>query len=220
MVFPAALAGIDLAAAHPQTPVQPSFGKGGMRLQKIILVLVGGFLAAPPQAHADTRDDVVSGIERCAVIHDNRVWLDCVYGAVQPMRSQLGLQPAPEFQQRLVPSPQLGTAPLASAAAPAPARTASKPAARRKVGFWENLLGDPPPFAASRMASYSFEKGGGFLVTLENGQQWRQTEVEGGTARWTREASAYEVTIRQGTFGTYFLRTNEGPQIYKVQLVK
>jgi hypothetical protein len=55
---------------------------------------------------------------------------------------------------------------------------------------------------------------------LENGQQWRQTEVEGGTARWTREASAYEVTIRQGTFGTYFLRTNEGPQIYKVQLVK
>ena len=67
------------------------------------------------------------------------------------------------------------------------------------------------------MSSYSFDKNGGFLVTLDNGQQWRQTEIEGGTARWTREASAYEVTISPGTFGTYYLRTSEGPQTYKVQ---
>jgi len=198
-----------------------------VHLQKIVLVLVGGFLALAPRAHADTRDDVVSGIGRCAVMHDNRVWLDCVYGAVQPMRAQLGLQPVPEFQQRLVPPPQLGMAPppppAAAAAAPtrapvpAPnaARVASK--SRPKVGFWKNLLGDAPPVTVSRMSSYSFDKNGGFLVTLDNGQQWRQTEVEGGTARWTREASAYEVTISPGTFGTYYLRTSEGPQTYKVQ---
>src|SRR3982751_2608195 len=145
---------------------------------KIILVLIGGFLALTPGAYADTRDDVVSGIERCAVMHDNRVWLDCVYGAVQPMRAQLGLQPVPEFQQRLVPPPQLGMAPpppAATAAAPAPAPASARAAAksRPKVSFWKNLLGDAPPVTSSRMASYSFEKGGGFLVTLENGQQWR-----------------------------------------------
>ena len=200
-----------------------------MHLQKIVPVLVGGFLALAPRAHADTRDDVVSGIGRCAVMHDNRLWLDCVYGAVQPMRAQLGLQPAPEFQQRLVPPPQLGLArppqtgmapprPAASVPAPASAQTAVKQ--RPKVGFWKNLLGDAPPVTTGRMSSYSFEKGGGFLVTLENGQQWRQTEIEGGTARWTRNASAYVVTISPGTFNTYFLRTNEGPQIYKVQPVE
>jgi hypothetical protein len=188
-----------------------------MRVRTIIAALIVGVVPA----HADTRDDVVSGISRCGVIHDNRVWLDCVYGAVQPMRSQLGLQPAPEFQQRLVPPPQLGMpAPLPAAAPAAPARVASRPAPRRKVGFWENLLGDPPPVSSGRMASYSFEKGGGFLVTLENGQKWRQTEVEGGTAHWTREASTYQVTVSSGTLGTYYLRTNEGPQIFKVQLVK
>src|SRR5258705_5784829 len=123
-----------------------------------MLTLAAGFLALAPRAYADTRDDVVSGIDRCAVIHDNRVWLDCVYGAVQPMRSQLGLQPAPEFQQRLVPPPQLGIAPplpAASAAAPAPGRTAARPAPRRKVGFWGNLLGNPPPLSSSRIAAFS-----------------------------------------------------------------
>src|SRR3954466_4660327 len=119
--------------------------------------------------------------------------------------------------------PQLGRAPplpAASAAAPAPGRTAARPAPRRKVGFWENLLGNPPPLTSSRMASYSFEKGGGFLVTLENGERWRQTDVEGGTARWTREPAEYLVTINPGPSGTYFLRTDEGPQTYKVQPVK
>jgi len=70
------------------------------------------------------------------------------------------------------------------------------------------------------MASYSFEKGGGFLVTLENGQKWRQTEVEGGTASWTKEPSSYEVIISQGTFGSYGLRTSDNMRVYKVQPVK
>jgi hypothetical protein len=191
-----------------------------VHLRKIIFALIGGFLVLTPGAYAETRDDVVSGIERCAVIHDNRVWLDCVYGAVQPMRAQLGLQPVPEFQQRLVPPPQLGVAPPLPVVAPAaPARTASQPAPRRKVGFWGNLLGDNP-YATSRMASYSFEKGGGFLVTLENGQKWRQTEVEGGTASWTKEPSSYQVIISQGTFGSYGLRTSDNMRVYKVQPVK
>src|ERR1044071_5641109 len=164
-------------------------------------IVISGIAATTLQAQADTRDEIKAGIERCGVIHDNRVWLDCVYGAVQPMRAQLGLQPAPEFQQRLVPPPPLCMAPppppapaAAPARAPVPAPNAARVASksRPKVGFWKNLLGDAPPVTVSRMSSYSFDKNGGFLVTLDNGQQWRQTEIEGGTARWTREASAYE----------------------------
>ena len=193
-----------------------------MHIGKIVLVAMGGFFALAPRANADTRDDVVSGIQRCGVIHDNRVWLDCVYGAVQPMRGQLGLQPAPEFQQRLVPPAQLGMAPPAYVPAPAPPAQAAQPAPRprRKVGFFGNLIGLAPPVAVSRMASYSFEKGGGFLVTLDNGQQWRQTEIEGGAPPWTKPASDYQVTIIQGAFGSYSLRTGDDPRLYKVAPVR
>ena len=62
-------------------------------------------------AGADTRDDVLAGVARCGVIHDDRVWLDCVYGAQQPMRARLGLTPAPELQQRLVPGANVAPPP-------------------------------------------------------------------------------------------------------------
>src|ERR1700693_4696607 len=64
-------------------------------------------LAAP--AEAAPRDDVLYGISRCGGIADDRTWLDCVYGAAQPMRAQLGLPPAPAAQQKLVPPAIPGT---------------------------------------------------------------------------------------------------------------
>ncbi|HYS46087.1 MAG TPA: hypothetical protein VEM35_06595 [Rhizomicrobium sp.] len=188
-----------------------------MDIRKLASVLMGGgLLLTAPQALADTRDEVIAGIERCGVIHDDRVWLDCVYGANQPMRARLGLQPAPEFQQRLVPPAQTS----AAAPAPPPVRTVSRPAPRRKAGFFENLLGDAPPVAVSRMASYRYSKGGAFIVSLENGQEWRQTDVEGGMPTWTRSPAAYTVTVIQGAFGSYSLRTNDSPTSYKVERVK
>ena len=64
--------------------------------------------APPGQALADARQDVLSATQRCAAIADDRTWLDCYYGAAQPMRAQLGLPAAPASQVRLV--PQLGFA--------------------------------------------------------------------------------------------------------------
>jgi len=181
-----------------------------VNIRKIIPVLI--FAAAAPQAHAGTREDVVAGIERCGVMNDNKVWLDCVYGAVQPMRAQLGLQPAPEFQQRLVPPAQM-------AMAPAPqlrTSTAHPPAPRKKPGFFNNLL-NAPPVAVSRMASYHYEKNGAFVVVLENGQQWRQTELTAGNISWSNEPASYTVTITQGAFGSYSLRTSDNARTFKVE---
>jgi hypothetical protein len=184
-----------------------------MRITRLILILAcGGVFMAAPKAHADTRDDVVAGVQRCGVIHDNRVWLDCVYGAQQPMRAELGLPPAPEFQQRLVPPVQLGTA------QPAP-RVASRPVARKKPGFWATLVGNAPPETVSRMASYRYDKSGAFVVSLENGQEWRQTDVTGGTVSWLKAPSAYMVTINPGAFGSYSLRTDDSPRTFKVERV-
>ena len=191
-----------------------------MDIRKVIPVLM--IAATTAQAHADTREDVIAGIERCGVMNDNKVWLDCVYGAIQPMRSQLGLQPAPEYQQRLVPPAQALYAPPAPATAAPPQgqpRVATRSPVRKSHGFFDNLL-NAPPVAVSKMASYRYEKSGAFVVVLENGQQWRQTDVASGNVPWTKPPGSYTVTITQGTFGSNALRVSDNSTTYRVELVK
>jgi hypothetical protein len=67
-------------------------------------------------ANAGARDEVVAGMFRCAAVGETRVWLDCYYGAAQPLRLQLGMVPAPQSQVRLVQNPPAG----APAGDPAP----------------------------------------------------------------------------------------------------
>jgi len=187
-------------------------------MRKILTVVIGGLALATSHAQADTRDDIVAAIQSCGVMNDNRVWLDCVYGAIQPMRAQLGLQPAPEFQQRLVPPAQMAPpAQLASAAAPTHA--VARPPVQKKHGFFDNFL-NAPPVSVSKMASYRYEKSGAFVVTLENGQQWRQANAEGGTVSWDKAPAKYTVTVTQGAFNSYSLRVSDSPNTYKVEPVK
>ena len=195
-----------------------------MTIRTILPVLLCSAIAlSAAGANADPREDVLSGIERCGVIHDDRTWLDCLYGAEQPMRAHLGLAPAPEFQQRLVPAgPAMPlTAMPAEPAAPPPSRVAAHPAPRKRASFWSALMGTDPPYAVSRMASYRYEKSGAFVVTLENGQQWRQANADSGErANWPRPPSSYTVTISQGAFGSYILHTDDSPNVYKVEMVR
>ena len=60
-----------------------------------------GVAAAPMPA--DARAQVRAASMRCDSISDERTWLNCYYGAAQPARAELGLQPAPQSQQSLVP---------------------------------------------------------------------------------------------------------------------
>ena len=55
------------------------------------------------QAVAGPREDVKSASARCDGISDDHTWLNCYYGAAQPVRAELGLPPAPDAQQTLVP---------------------------------------------------------------------------------------------------------------------
>src|SRR5438067_7715599 len=64
---------------------------------------------APAQARA--RDDALSGAFRCAGIADSRQWLDCYYGAAQPVRAALGLPSALAAQLKLAASPPSGGQP-------------------------------------------------------------------------------------------------------------
>jgi hypothetical protein len=83
--------------------------KMGMRYVFWLLVLPILVLAAPAQARP--RDDALTGAFRCVVIADSHQWLDCYYGAAQPVRAALGLSPALAAQQKLVASPPSGGQP-------------------------------------------------------------------------------------------------------------
>lgn len=136
---------------------------------------------------AAPRDDVRAGSARCDVIADDRTWLDCYYGAAQPLRSQLGLPPAPASQQMLVPA--AGSVPAA------PTRPMAAPAER--PGFFSRLIthteekAEPP----TRMVSYKFESGGYFVVQLANGETWKQTTSDSVIAHWHDRPATYTVRI-------------------------
>jgi hypothetical protein len=169
-------------------------------------------LAFAAPAYADTRDDVMAAMRRCSIIQDDRTWLDCTYGAQQMMRAKLGLPPAPEFQQRLVPP---ASTPLPSVAAAAPQRFAPPaPQPRRSSGFL-GLGGSSPPLAVSTLARVQYDNQGAFVVTLENGQVWRQANVGDGRKAALRPGA--RVAITSGSLWTYNLKADGDPHYYKVE---
>ncbi len=72
----------------------------------LALVLLAGFLALLTPAQARPRDEAMAGAYHCAAIADSRQWLDCYYGAAQPVRGALGMKPAPTSQTGLVTAPR------------------------------------------------------------------------------------------------------------------
>ena len=76
-----------------------------------IWLLVPAFLGVACAAEARPRDEALSGAVRCGVIADSRQWLDCFYGAAQPVRAGLGLAPALAAQIQLAAAPPQGGVP-------------------------------------------------------------------------------------------------------------
>lgn len=182
----------------------------------LYLAAVCAILPAP--ALADARQDVMSAMQRCAVLQDDRTWLECTYGAQQIMRAKLGLTPAPDYQQRLVPPASTASAAPAYAAppsygAPPPARATAAAPARRRGSFLQVLGGTAPPVAVSSLTAISYDSQGAFVVTLQNGQVWHQ--VNGvGTKAPLRIGT--KVTIRPGALWSYNMEA-EDSGAYKVE---
>ena len=147
-------------------------------------------------AVADPRTDVLSTAARCNAIADYRVWLDCYYGAAQPMRALLGLAPAPAAQVGLVPSAGAAQplAPVASAARPAPALP-------------PEVYEDYRP--RQKMASYSFDGEHLFTVTLEDGSVWQQSKDDFVRAGWNAPAGSYYASVTRGSFGSHLLKVSD-----------
>jgi hypothetical protein len=164
-------------------------------LQRTMGAIVGVGLAVHAlPAMADPRTDVLNTAARCNAIADYRVWLDCYYGAAQPMREILGLTPAPPSQVKLV--PQAG-APTVATAAPA----------------------DGEDFAPRQpMADYSFDAHNRFTVRLEDGSVWRQIQEDSVTARWRAAPASYTASVGAALVGL-MMRVSDGHS-YRVRRVR
>jgi hypothetical protein len=162
-------------------------------------------------AGAAPRDEMLSGISRCTIFTDERTFLDCVYGAAQPVRAELGLPPAPQEQTRLVPSATMNGGALARVP-----NGAAQPAQSR--GFIGRLLGTNKPVTPPQaMRSYAFNADGLFTVRLANGEEWRQEFGDASRAHWTKAPSSYVVTVVTGALGSFDLQVNGESIFYKVQ---
>ena len=82
---------------------------------KIRYLFAAAAIIALTTGHGQARpiDDALSTASRCASIADLRTWLDCYYGAAQPVRASLGLKPALKTQTDLAAAPPAGTIPSA-----------------------------------------------------------------------------------------------------------
>jgi len=130
-----------------------------MRRRCIFAVIV--LLTFTPNiAFADARTDVMAGIAQCASVVDNRAWLDCVYGAAQPMRALLGLPPAPQWH----PAPNQSVA-----GSPAPF-----PQDQGAASFGDRVPSRLSAGVREKMASYRFDANHHFTVVLADGQIWSQ----------------------------------------------
>jgi hypothetical protein len=175
------------------------------------------FIAIPAQA--GTRADAYTAMGRCDALSDNRAWLDCVYGAVQPVRAELGLPPALEAQQRLVPAAPRSLSTSESPALPRPAPSPG-PNPIKNTGVLAYLLGGNLAVNRIPLSSYRFDGSGMFTVTLANGEVWQQMKDDDHLVRWKAPAARYVVSIRSMALGSYVLQVQGEPEAYKVKKIR
>jgi hypothetical protein len=164
-------------------------------------------LAAAPPANGEARNseirgEAMAGAARCYRVVDDRQWLDCYYGAVQPVRALLNL-------------PQTKAPPPAQPAEP-PAFAVRKAAPAPPGGFSDWLSGSGNQRIVAHMRSYKFDKYGIFTVTLDNGQVWQQNSGDTVYARWKKPAASYIAILSRGALGSIDLRLQGEPHIFKV----
>lgn len=172
----------------------------------VALLGLAWLCAAFAPAAADPRSDALAGAARCQVIADDRTFLNCLYGAMQPLRASLGLAPAPTAQTGLLPP----------ATPPMPPTPASRPAPPRSDGMTGGLLGGKTEVAPQRMAGFDFDHNGFFTVTLADGTVWKQLDGDTARAHWSGAPADLVVTVRSGAFGAHVLQVRGQAATYKV----
>jgi hypothetical protein len=204
-------------------------------------VALGLVLGTLPAA-ADQRDLVLERVSRCYALADTRQYLECLYGAVQPLRNELGLPQAPQAATfaSLFTEPAPAQAPRSAATPPAQQPAIQKPGFLTSmftgaVGI-KTVMVPPEQFGlrnarpgpgrnvdhiTARMTDYNLDRRtGAFIVTLENGQVWRRGRTEERLPTWNRPAASYVATVSYGAGNSYNLTVEGERRPYKVERIR
>lgn len=184
--------------------------------------LLFAFLAVTP-ALAGPRDDVYASSLRCAALTDDRSWLECYYGAAQPMRGQLQLPPAPAAQTSLIPPVNEASVARQQAVQQALHPVAPVPQKPGPIGrTLDYLAGGEAIITNAPLKSYEAGRQGqsGFTVVLANGQVWKQSDDQVRLVRWRNAPEAQRITIHKGALNSFNLNFDEEPDGYKVRRIK
>ena len=180
---------------------------------RTVMIQSSLFMLAAIPAIAGPREDTLAGISRCAALPNDRTFLECIYGAAQPLRARLGLPPALDAQVQLVP-------PAAAALPQSTPSRADMPPATSQEGNAGGMLGSLFGGDSLHMVSYSFDPRGLFTVVLNNGEIWRQDPDDTNYAHWSGKAANYPVTLTSGEFGNSRLNVRGEPGTYRVKRVR
>jgi len=201
-----------------------------VNLRLIAVTSLGLLALAAPPAIAGTRDDVLEAMGKCATLTDDKARLSC-YDAVAPrLRDALATPPAtldhkPTADEQKSwfgfdigswfgnnnPPPQGQTTPQQFGAdrlpPPPPPATGASAAAPPQPEEIDSIT--------AAVTEYSFNAFGKFIVFLDNGQVWKETEADRANFH-----AGDSVTIERGAFGSYNLHINDNNKVYKVTRVK
>jgi hypothetical protein len=170
--------------------------------------------AGTPQDDA-LRDDVMAEAARCIRQGGDRQWLDCYYGASQPMRARLGLSALAHAA-----GPAASVAPVLAARAAAPSGPPPMP---RNPGLFAGMFHDPAPIVRKvPVKSVSFDRNGAFTLVLADNQVWKQSPEDAvyHPARWRGAGADMLVSIAPSTMNTFNLSVEGSDRYYKVHRVR
>lgn len=192
-----------------------------------VLGLAAIFACQFETAGASPRDDVLSGLQKCAGIPDDKSRLACYDALVRPAQAALARPPEPQETSHPPTKEEqkawfgfdlsgLFNSSPSQQTTPQQFGQENTVATREKV---EEAKQEVDRITAS-VTDYAFTPFGKFIVFLDNGQVWRQLEGDADRAFFRKKASDNKVTVARGFIGSYNLSINDSSHVYKVERVK
>lgn len=188
-----------------------------------LIVGVMAIVAAGTVAHAAPNLEFSIGL--CAAKPDSAARLACFDAIAAKLQSGEAIAAAPAAVTPAA-TPVVPAAPAAPVSAPAPA-PAVTPAAPPEARFGAETLAKESQKAAGQpeqideihavISQLAFAANGRAIVTLENGQVWRQ--IDGDTSPF-RGKQGEKATIERSLFGSYSLTVEGHNMLIKVNRVR
>ncbi|MGD0190182.1 MAG: hypothetical protein ABSD74_05540 [Rhizomicrobium sp.] len=176
---------------------------------------------------AETRDDVLDALGKCAAVADDKERLAC-YDAIAPHVKQALATPPAELPGNRPPTKEeqqswfgfnldhLFGADTAQQTTPQQFGADQLPETHAK----EDTAAKEVDSITARVTEYAYTPFGKFIVFLDNGQVWRQVPGDADHATFHKAASDNTVTVSRGFLGTYNLKINDSEKIFKAERVK